>query len=170
MHWDAIGAIGEVFGALAVVASVGYLAVQIRKQTDQSRLSATRELATQFQAGLDMLALDGELCSIWYRGMGDYQALTKEDRVRLSMFFQRMTRVIEAQYIHSLTEQADATYFESVQLAYFEFLTYPGAQQWWEVSKGMFGAEFQSYLDRIIVQAKVNGRKRPLESGVESAI
>ena len=31
MNWDAIGAVGEIVGALAVVISVIYLAVQIRQ-------------------------------------------------------------------------------------------------------------------------------------------
>ncbi len=43
MNWDALGAIGEIVGATAVVISVIYLAVQIRKQTVESRLSATRD-------------------------------------------------------------------------------------------------------------------------------
>ena len=33
MDWDAIGAIGEVLGALAVVGSLVYLAIQIRSST-----------------------------------------------------------------------------------------------------------------------------------------
>lgn len=46
MNWDAIAAVGEIMGALAVVVSVAYLAVQIRKQTAESRLTAARELST----------------------------------------------------------------------------------------------------------------------------
>ncbi len=83
MNWDAIGAIGEVFGAIAVVVSVGYLAIQVRKQTEESKLAATRELAAQFQTGLDMLAQDGELISIWAVGVQDYISLPNDDRLRL---------------------------------------------------------------------------------------
>jgi len=39
MHWEAIAAIGEVVGALGVVASLGYLAIQIRQNTQQIRQS-----------------------------------------------------------------------------------------------------------------------------------
>lgn len=35
MNWDAIGAIGEVVGALAVVISLVYLALQIRQNSRQ---------------------------------------------------------------------------------------------------------------------------------------
>ena len=35
MNWDAIGAVGEVVGAAAVVVTLAYLAVQIRRNTRQ---------------------------------------------------------------------------------------------------------------------------------------
>jgi len=41
MNWEAIGAIGEIVGAMAVVASLVYLATQIRQSTKVAR-SATR--------------------------------------------------------------------------------------------------------------------------------
>jgi hypothetical protein len=153
MNWDAIGAGGEVFGAVAVVVSVVYLAIQVRKQTEESKLAATRDLAAQFQAGLDMLAQDGELISIWAVGVRDYRSLPNEERLRLSMYFQRMTRVIEAQYLHLHTENVNSAYFESIQLSFSEFLSYPGSQQWWELSKDLFGVEFRNYLDVLIVKA-----------------
>ncbi len=33
MNWDAIGAVGEVVGAVGVILTLGYLAVQIRQNT-----------------------------------------------------------------------------------------------------------------------------------------
>lgn len=40
MNWEAIGAVGEVLGALGVIATLGYLAVQVRQNTRTSRASA----------------------------------------------------------------------------------------------------------------------------------
>ena len=57
MNWDAIGAAGEIVGAAAVVASLAYLAAQIRAQSRESRLAAMhqisvgmREVMTRFGA------------------------------------------------------------------------------------------------------------------------
>ena len=41
MNWDAIGAIGEILGALVVVITLGYLAVQIRQNTAQQKREET---------------------------------------------------------------------------------------------------------------------------------
>ena len=40
MNWNAVGAIGEIIGALAVFLTLGYLAVQIRQNTKAVRASA----------------------------------------------------------------------------------------------------------------------------------
>ena len=49
MNWDAIGAVAELVGAIGVVASLGYLAVQIRQSTEQSRLNTSAIEASAFQ-------------------------------------------------------------------------------------------------------------------------
>lgn len=41
MDWDAIGAMGEVVAAIAVVVSIGYLAIQIRSNTSAMKASAS---------------------------------------------------------------------------------------------------------------------------------
>ena len=48
MNWDAIGAIGEVFGGAVVVVTIVYLAIQIR----QNRQAVQAE--TEFQAAIQL--------------------------------------------------------------------------------------------------------------------
>lgn len=44
MNWEAIGAIGEVFGALAVLVTLFYFAVQIRQSNKLAEAQSQREL------------------------------------------------------------------------------------------------------------------------------
>ena len=44
MEWDAVGAIAELMGAIAVLVTVGYLAVQIRQNTLSSESSGLNYL------------------------------------------------------------------------------------------------------------------------------
>ena len=48
MNWDAIGAIGEIIGALAVVASLLYLAIQTRANASALRANAAWNAETVF--------------------------------------------------------------------------------------------------------------------------
>ena len=50
MNWDAIGAVGEILGAAAVVVSLVYLPTQIRIQNRESRFSTINNLTEQWNA------------------------------------------------------------------------------------------------------------------------
>jgi len=62
LNWDAIGAIAEVLSAVGVIASLAYLAVQIRQNTQQIRQNIEASRTTSFhqaqqhtwQLGLEM--------------------------------------------------------------------------------------------------------------------
>ncbi len=49
MTWDAIGAIGEIISALAVVVTVTYLAIQVRRSGEQTK---TQTVQSIFQPAL----------------------------------------------------------------------------------------------------------------------
>ena len=95
------GSLGEIIGAMGVIATVIYLAVQIRKQTDESRLAATRQLATQYQDVLRFIAADERLSEIWLRGIKDYKSLPDTERLRISLIFHDMLRNMEVQFFHT---------------------------------------------------------------------
>lgn len=49
MNWEAVGAIGEVIGAIGVIVTLAYLAIQIRQNSAVVR-SATRQAISTTQA------------------------------------------------------------------------------------------------------------------------
>jgi len=49
MNWDAIGAIGQVLGSLAVFVTLGYLAVQIRHAQEQAQRALSQSRSETFR-------------------------------------------------------------------------------------------------------------------------
>ena len=89
MNWDAIGALAELLGALGVIVSLAYLAVQIRQNTAQIgeqsrelRLAAIDAIAQSFSRFRDPLIRDPELAALWLRGIADYDGLDEVEQVR----------------------------------------------------------------------------------------
>jgi len=157
MNWDAIGAVGETVGALAVVISVAYLALQIKKQTEESRLSATRELAANFQEVLNTAIVNDGLAEIYLKGVQDFETLPNAERLKVALLFQKTIRMMEQQYLHTRNGNVDSSYFVSMNLALEEFLTFPGVQVWWEGSKSQFESEFRAHIDEMLIAAKAKG-------------
>lgn len=55
MNWDAMGAVAETVGAIAVVATLIYLAIQIRQSVDYSRTSQNRTLLESYEDYNDLV-------------------------------------------------------------------------------------------------------------------
>ena len=69
MNWEATGAIGEVVGAAGVIASLMYLAVQIRQNTKSVRRASARQ--------------SSEKNAVALRGLADYSDLFSGDHMGL---------------------------------------------------------------------------------------
>jgi len=61
MNWEAIGAIGEIAGAIGVVVTLAYLSVQLRQNTKASRLSAIQAASENSSRFSELLASDAAL-------------------------------------------------------------------------------------------------------------
>jgi hypothetical protein len=92
VNWEAVGAIGEVLGAAAVVVTLGYLAVQVRHAknatADQSRIyraTAVREmiLETCRDDTLRKLQTKSWGMESYYQAMADELGLPLEDATKL---------------------------------------------------------------------------------------
>jgi len=76
MDWDAIGAIGEILGALAVVATLGYLAVQIRQNT-RSTTTSIYESAMNGYVELNRTASEADISAIVFKAHTDPESLSE---------------------------------------------------------------------------------------------
>ena len=114
MNWEAIGAVAEGLGAIAVIMSVLYLAVQIRSQTREARLAATRDLATEFRISTEHMFKDKELSRLNRIGLRHYMSLEEDDRMRVSLIWFNMLRVMEQQFLHTHHAAIDNKYLSSI--------------------------------------------------------
>ena len=151
MNWDAIGAFGEIIGALAVVVSVCYLAVQIKKQTDESRLESTRELARDYREVIKSVSEDKELFELYIKALSDYDGLPEEDRIRIHMFlFSRLFGVHEQHFLHRTEGRINPEFLESIRNRLSETARAPGISMWWRRNRNIYGAEFRNHIDNVL--------------------
>jgi hypothetical protein len=149
-----LGNLGNLLGGVAVVVTLLFLALQIRKQANESRLNATRELARSLIAQMISLAEDAEMCSIYLRGIKDYDGLPDTDRIRLSMHLHSTFRIYELAFLHASRTNVDKSYFASSEKTKFELLGFPGVQRWWERSNNLFESEFIAHIEKVIAQQR----------------
>jgi hypothetical protein len=75
MNWDAIGAVGEMVGALAVVVTLAYLALQIRASTKES---AANQWSITGRDGSELTSRFMEHADAWTKGNAGDELTTAE--------------------------------------------------------------------------------------------
>jgi len=87
MNLNDLANIGQVIGAIAVVISLIYVALQIRQNTNAVRSATAQSVHEHFANWYHLIAADAELSRIAANGLRDYQSLSENERTRFIAAF-----------------------------------------------------------------------------------
>jgi len=138
MDWDAIGAVGEVVGALGVVFSLFYLGNQLRRSTNHARAESGRDLSDLYPIHHSLVASPDQI-DVQRRGYHDYNNMSKDDQARFHHYLSPLFNQMEAVYrAHQEGLIADAQY-EAWRASLLSIIATPGGRQWWPLAHTLFG-------------------------------
>src|SRR5438309_9504893 len=100
INWDAISAISQLVGSLAVVLSVLYLAVQVHRSTRVARLATQDAAATALRDVTKPLMENAELERLWRVGLEDLNALSAQDQGRFFHAAYQFLKAFETIHFH----------------------------------------------------------------------
>ena len=119
MNWDALGAISEIIGAVAVLVTLFYLAAQIKMQNrelEKSNENVTAQLSVDlnnvFINNFDALMRDKEFVEIYLKGMSN-QPLDEIEIIQFSIFVNRWLAFCETLIV---TAKADVAFTSNYDL------------------------------------------------------
>jgi hypothetical protein len=153
-NWEAISAIGQIVGALAVVISLIYLASQVRGSARATRIASERSLVEMFIQFAQQLAVHPHLSELYCRGIHDFESLKGAEVVRFSAFMDQMFKLFEEAYHGQLERHMDARVWRGVDAALRDFNTYPGVQAWWRTRSQWFSEDFEKLINQLQQTAK----------------
>jgi len=156
VNWEALGAIGEVVGAVAVLITLVYFAVQIRQNTRQIgdttkalRLSS-RDATQQAFSRWRHLVSGPETAELYLRGCTDYVSLSRSERFRFGVLLQDLLLSYEVLHQQIREELYEQGVWEQRQLPLLVKLFHqPGVRRWWEQNRVMFLPEFAIVIDGV---------------------
>lgn len=161
MNWDAISAVSELVGVLLIVASMIYVARQIRQTNTMMRINAASErLERDYEIVLPVIE-SGELAEIWLKGDNEFASLRPVDQQRLLFFERRAIMLWHHQY--QLRDQGlmpDANWHESLWI-----IRTLGRRQVIREAWRIFGEAFESGFQKFIDEQFAIADKEPLEVG-----
>ena len=160
IEWSQLlGNFGEFFGAIAVVATLIFLSVQVRHSKQATEANTTIHIASTTADSYlrwteinDLLSSDIELVKLWVR-IFDNQSLDDFDPTELFRITLSIRSVIQRlAAIHQQHENGliDDEFWQNHRIFFASWLKVKGLSEWWELEKqsSLFTDSFILELDQ----------------------
>lgn len=150
-------AIAEIIGAIAVVASLVYLAVQIRQNTHglSMTLEATELAAFErnVEAGnriREIFILNPDVSELYQRGLESYVDLGGSDKLRFGMVLSNVFSAFQGAYIRQLTYGNDPAGFTGSERLLDSYIRFRGVREWLSSADRDWRPQFAAIVEQRV--------------------
>ena len=150
MNWDAISAVGEILGAIAVLVTLIYLAKQIRQNTQEIRASRVEAMLKDQANYNQMLAENKDMARIYWAAVENVDALPEEEKLRWLHMCSVMMRNSEVAYFHFRQGDLPEELYLSRERWIRRYLGESGFRWWWRQYSDVLDPEFVRYVDDLL--------------------
>ena len=146
MSLDFFANLAEVVGVALVVASLIYVAKQLRQNTDAIRAQSRQSVLAASQAELFTTISEPSITI----NIGNQEPLTEEDQVRVSSYVFAIFRAREFAWLQHNNGVVDDTQWNTELAVLLFFLDSDRIRDWWtNVGRSAFGNEFSEFVDGL---------------------
>ena len=158
MNWDAISAVGEIFGAIAVLITLLYLAVQVRQTRLAQRFDSVRTSRTErrefFTAVRDSPYIPPILAKLEAG-----EEITPEESIRLSSHYSAQWGLIFSSWVQAQTGLPEEFQPSRKPFLFYSF-SQPGCINWFdEIGRQIYPAAFIAEVDGALEEFRVNANR-----------
>lgn len=151
MNWEAIGAISEMVGAIAVVITLAYLALQIRQSTRATKAAAVSASHLSLRENRHAILASAELSSLFESGSTNPMSLTELERKRFVWMMLNGVDALLDIYTQTLeTGFSPETWHTQGEWAVLRILGNDGGRWFWDSFSGNYPSYFRKEIDRIL--------------------
>ena len=151
MNWDAIGAVGEIVGALVVFLTLVYLAMQIRQNTKAIQASANYASVSEVNQVRTSMYENADLTQIYVRGLAQPDDLDEESRIRFRLLLHNIFLSISNIQTQTRFTGLSQSTWESQLIILNRILASPGGQWFWRGSRLEFEESFREVVDKLLI-------------------
>ena len=149
MNWEAISAISQLVGSIAVVLSVLYLAMQVHSSTRIAKLAAQDAASTALREVTKPFAENADLARIWRLGLENVKALSAEDQARFYHSTYQFLKAYETIHFHHVYGLMDDQIWQGWCGLLQHYIASPGIEHYWRLRHELFSTRFQKFVETL---------------------
>src|SRR2546430_8972014 len=147
--WEAVSAISQMIGSIAVVFSVLYLAIQVHRSTTVAKLAAQDAAATALREVTKPFAENADLARLWRIGLEDLQSLPAEEQARFFHSAYQFLKAFETIHFHHVYGLMDEQIWQGWCGLLKHYIASPGIDHYWRRRRELFSKRFQNFVESL---------------------
>jgi hypothetical protein len=154
-----LGALGEFVGSIGVIATLVYLAIQIRQNSMATKAQAVQSTSDKMIDISLAMSADASYADLFNRAASDFSKLDPGERVRTGWLWFAVMRGQETLYHHYLEGNVDPRIWASYAASIDQNAKMRGFRQWWDDISGTyaFASDFDAYVTEAVRKAEASG-------------
>jgi len=132
MNWEAIATVAEVIGAIGVVASLLYVGIQIRQNSETTKAATIAQVLDQSASVSLIMAADKAVASVFARGLEEPSSLEKDERAQFRQIMFALFRRYENSEYQFHQGLLPPENWQALKANMASVVGTPGFQWWWE--------------------------------------
>ena len=149
MNWDAISAVSQLVGSIAVVVSVLYLAVQLRSSTRVARVAAMDAAAAALRDVTKPFMENAELARIWRTGLENLEALSPDEQARFFHAAHQFLKALETIHYHYVYGLLDPQLWAGWRDLLHHYIACPGIRFYLTRRNAVFSERFRNFISEL---------------------
>jgi hypothetical protein len=155
MTLEQLGNAGDFLGGIAVIISLVYVALQLRRNSLSLRASTFQEVTGSFTTFTAALSSNPELVHIWMTGLEGGE-LSDEEKKQFAFQILTAMRLQESAYFQWRSGILSDDQWEGHSVSAKRIVSSPGGQEFWPLWRLHFSQVFQEFVEQAQAQKSRN--------------
>jgi len=153
MTLEQLGSLGEFIGAMAVVVSLIYVALEIRSNSRSTRLAALQTAMESSQRIIELPARDRDLARVIRIGSNDPDSLTEDEYAQYRYWLVLSLRSTENMFVQYKAGALDEETWIARSGTVKWMMDTPGGRKVWASTSNRYLVDFQEWMDSSASQS-----------------
>ena len=141
--------VGEIVSAVAVIASLLFVGVQLRQATAAIRASSSQAHSALYTDLVDSIIDNGDFARLWSIGLTEPEKLQEDEWVRFVAYASALFRLYESSRVQWLNGRLDDEHWHTIERQAVDFGHLPGLQRAWGLRAHWYSPEFRAWFDGL---------------------
>ncbi|MHC5024299.1 MAG: hypothetical protein ACYTGG_10390 [Planctomycetota bacterium] len=148
MSWDAVVAICEILGLIAIVVTLVYMARQIRENTAAVASNTQQTHFDAWNSLSDLVVESPDVAELIRKGEQADVSFSGSERIRFEWLATKLFGLYESVFADKTSGLIDAALADAYERYYISFCCKPGFRSFWEAHRSWYFQQFVEHVDQ----------------------